>query len=76
MLNLDRNSLRIATGLYTEHSVLNQHMHIMGLLNSTFCMHREGELETTFHPSCSTMRLLYSCMYKYLGKALLRLLGH
>ena len=31
MLNLDRNSVRIATGLYTGHSVLNQHLHIMGL---------------------------------------------
>jgi len=49
MLNLDRNSLRIVTVLYTGHSVLNRHLHIMGLQNSPFCTHCEGELETTIH---------------------------
>ena len=45
--NLDRNSLHTATGLYTGHSVLNRHLHIMGLQSSPFCEHCEGEPETT-----------------------------
>ena len=49
MLNLDRNSLRIVTGLYTGHSVLNRHLHILGLQDSPFCQYCRGELETTFH---------------------------
>jgi len=68
---LDWNSLRIVTGLYTGHSILNRH-----LLRKQPILLALWRRDGNSFPPDGTMRLLHSCTYKYLGKALLGLLRH